>query len=499
MALDERTLRFLAAQRMSPDAAERYASRPGAGGYVNPDRPTLARVLQDLGGIGGPRVLIPGIGGGGQTINVNAGSPPPPAGAAKPSTPDESALASQAGWAGANEAVAPYLGDWRATPAQILAAAVGGYNRSRYAAQQDIAAQRQQQQLFDLKKQEMDATAAESQAKAAQRQSVMDEIKKLPPGEQTIALLDPEGWAAAKARQSIPEPISAFQEASLGLQRDRMAQEAQEAAQRIALQRRQVELAGRADAEPLVAVQTPDGPRLLPRSKAAGMAPASADEPLVSVQTPDGPRLMPRSQAAGLPPADTREAGASFNQAKDLRTAFDKQAQDIRDVSTAYRKIDAGFKEESGPGDIAGIFGFMKMLDPTSVVREGEFATAANSGGVPDWLRVQYNKLLTGEKLTGSQREEILSAAGSQLEPYRTRYNELTNTYTGLANQFQLDPANVITGVDIPNPERPGQTMMNKTGAQEQAPTVDNGAPSPAAQPPKAPVLNADDLINEFW
>ena len=113
----------------------------------------------------GMRVLIPGVAGGGQTINVNAGAPAAPAGAAKPSTPDESALASQAGWAGANEAVAPYLGDWRATPAQILAAAVGGYNRSRYAAQQDIAAQRRADEAFGLQKQQFEAELADAQQK----------------------------------------------------------------------------------------------------------------------------------------------------------------------------------------------------------------------------------------------------------------------------------------------------------------------------------------------
>ena len=93
----------------------------------------------------------------------------------------------------------------------MLAAAVGGYQRSRYAAQQDIAAQRQQQQLFDLKKQQMEAEQAGAQAQADQRTAIMAEIRKLPPGEQTIALLDPEGWAKAKAGQMFPEPAKPMQ------------------------------------------------------------------------------------------------------------------------------------------------------------------------------------------------------------------------------------------------------------------------------------------------
>jgi len=34
----------------------------------------------------------------------------------------------------------------------------------------------------------------------------------------------------------------------------------------------------------------------------------------------------------------------------------------------------------------------MKILDPGSVVREGEFATAQNSAGIPERIRAKYNR-----------------------------------------------------------------------------------------------------------
>jgi hypothetical protein len=36
----------------------------------------------------------------------------------------------------------------------------------------------------------------------------------------------------------------------------------------------------------------------------------------------------------------------------------------------------------------------MKMLDPTSVVREGEFATAQNAASIPIKIVNMYNKAL---------------------------------------------------------------------------------------------------------
>ena len=106
----------------------------------------------------------------------------------------------------------------------------------------------------------------------------------------------------------------------------------------------------------------------------------------------------------------------------------------------AYRKmkiaVEASNKEGAGgQGDVALIFEFMKMLDPTSTVREGEFATAKETGGVPESIRNTYNQLLSGAFLQPKQREEFLAIAGdiftSQLEQFNTEYN----TYAAIAER----------------------------------------------------------------
>jgi len=78
-----------------------------------------------------------------------------------------------------------------------------------------------------------------------------------------------------------------------------------------------------------------------------------------------------------------------------------------------------------GFNDVAMIFAFMKTLDPTSVVRESEYATAANAGtGVPERIWKAYNKARNGEILLPQLRREIVRAARDSLlakEPNLTR------------------------------------------------------------------------------
>lgn len=96
-----------------------------------------------------------------------------------------------------------------------------------------------------------------------------------------------------------------------------------------------------------------------------------------------------------------------------LRKEVDSQLKEFRQVDSAYNRIQASGVSPTAAGDLALIFNYMKMLDPGSTVREGEFATAQNAGGVDDVVRSRWNQLLNGERLTEDQRADFLSRANS--------------------------------------------------------------------------------------
>jgi hypothetical protein len=81
--------------------------------------------------------------------------------------------------------------------------------------------------------------------------------------------------------------------------------------------------------------------------------------------------------------------------------------KEFNNATTSVKKLFSGLEAKSGAGDVASIFTFMKTLDPQSVVREGEFATAENTSGVFKKYWNSYNRLARGERLTESQRDDF--------------------------------------------------------------------------------------------
>lgn len=128
----------------------------------------------------------------------------------------------------------------------------------------------------------------------------------------------------------------------------------------------------------------------------------------------------------------------------DLRKEFSQQVKDSKftDVRDAYSKVKN--VSDTAAGDLSLIFAYMKMLDPGSVVREGEFANAENTAGIPERVRQQYNRALRGERLSKEQRTAFKGEAATIFNSYVERHNSLVDSYTGLASQYGLDPKRIV-------------------------------------------------------
>lgn len=133
--------------------------------------------------------------------------------------------------------------------------------------------------------------------------------------------------------------------------------------------------------------------------------------------------------SAGIIPAEKRpEAEAKF------RKEYSDQTKGYQEVKSAYGRVKAS--EDSAVGDLSLIFGYMKMLDPGSVVREGEFATAQNAAGVPERIMNIYNKVASGERLNAGQRkafkgqaEKLFQTAAEQEKTVRQGIERISKGY----------------------------------------------------------------------
>lgn len=125
-----------------------------------------------------------------------------------------------------------------------------------------------------------------------------------------------------------------------------------------------------------------------------------------------------------------------------LRKEYSKETADFTKTQDAFRKIDAA--EDTAVGDLSLIFSFMKMLDPGSVVREGEFATAQNAAGVDEKIINLYNNVITGERLNPRQRESFKKQAQSLMDAASKRDDEVKKTLMNPIKSYGLNPNNVF-------------------------------------------------------
>jgi len=97
----------------------------------------------------------------------------------------------------------------------------------------------------------------------------------------------------------------------------------------------------------------------------------------------------------------------------------------------------------TGPGALSLVFGFMKVLDPTSIVRPSEQASAENAGGVPSKIRGIWNKVLAGRMDPGLV-EEFKEETKRILAERRERLMKTEKHIKGIAIRRKMDPRNII-------------------------------------------------------
>lgn len=133
-----------------------------------------------------------------------------------------------------------------------------------------------------------------------------------------------------------------------------------------------------------------------------------------------------------------------FSQENKLRSDFEQGSKTFRESATAYRRILDSAKDPSAAGDLGLIFGYMKLLDPTSTVREGEFATAQQAGSIPQSIVSAYNKAVSGERLAPELRKDFVSRARSLYQGQERSQSSYENQFRDISGRNKVDPRNVI-------------------------------------------------------
>lgn len=151
----------------------------------------------------------------------------------------------------------------------------------------------------------------------------------------------------------------------------------------------------------------------------------------------------------------------------DYRKEFlgDAQVKDFKNVANATRQIVTLAQGDStAMGDIGLIFSYMKALDPNSVVREGEQASAQNAAGVPEQIRNAYNRLASGQRLSPEQRTDMMNTALSIYGSRAQSYNTFAETYRGLVADAGGNPDK--QGITLAPSLAPAKAVVSEAGAK---------------------------------
>jgi len=155
-----------------------------------------------------------------------------------------------------------------------------------------------------------------------------------------------------------------------------------------------------------------------------------------SILLPQSMGIIPANSSIlteSLKPADPETVYKNFrtnyNTAPDVKK-YEELKGHMDNVSTAYEQ--AYILEKPQVADLSMIFAYMKMLDPTSVVRESEQDQARRTGGAADWL-VNYATMVGGGgSLTDEQRRSFRNGAHAF---YENKTQGLTNLNERFSNE----------------------------------------------------------------
>jgi hypothetical protein len=124
-----------------------------------------------------------------------------------------------------------------------------------------------------------------------------------------------------------------------------------------------------------------------------------------------------------------------------------------QEMQSAYGQFKQALGQASPAGDLAGATKIMKLLDPGSVVRESELGMAMAATGALDKLTNYASLIVSGTKLTPTQRKDFQTLADRLYGESVKQYNAKRSEYRGIAERNGLSIPDVL-GAESESPNK---------------------------------------------
>jgi hypothetical protein len=161
-------------------------------------------------------------------------------------------------------------------------------------------------------------------------------------------------------------------------------------------------------------------------------------------------------------PVDMTSGQKGFENEMALGKSFKAEPiyKDYSDMQSAFGQVVSSLSAGTPIGDVAGATKIMKLLDPGSVVRESELAIAMAASGRMDRLQNYFSNMMSGQKLTPTQRDDFKALANELYAAAGDAYNKKRNEYRGFGEAYNFKNLDTALGAPATIPSvmrtRPG-------------------------------------------
>jgi hypothetical protein len=166
---------------------------------------------------------------------------------------------------------------------------------------------------------------------------------------------------------------------------------------------------------------------------------------------------------------DRRKA---FDNTSKLRGDFEgiQQVKDYRKARAVFASAVDALNTNSAAADLNLVYAFATMMDPGSVVREGEMGMVKATQSASDQVKALVAMVSGGQRISPEARRALVDQMASRFEGYKAAHDELATRYGDIAKRGGYLPEDVV----IPMPEvKYERTPAGKSGPPKPGDVVD--------------------------
>lgn len=144
-------------------------------------------------------------------------------------------------------------------------------------------------------------------------------------------------------------------------------------------------------------------------------------------------RIKPKEQKPGMTTEEKRTQ--VFQNIQKIQGDVDKdpEIRAARETLSAFQRVKDSVKKDDAASDMSLVYAYVKMMDPGTGVKEGEYNTIENARGYSDSLLGFLERVNSGKRLTTEQRKQFFQSAVDLAEGAITRANEVAEGFKAAA------------------------------------------------------------------